>query len=59
MQPVRVSFVFYDIKSKRISHRHSCNVYMRSLCGSCPADVATAARPRTVTHDYGRLYSYM
>ena len=30
--------VFYDIKSKRISHRHSCNVYMRSLCGSCPAD---------------------
>ena len=31
MQPVRLSFVFYDIKSKRISHRHSCNVYMRSL----------------------------
>ena len=28
MQPVRLSFVFYDIKSKRISHRHSCNVYM-------------------------------
>ena len=59
MQPVRLSFVFYDIKSKRISHRHSCNVYMRSLCGSCPADVATAARPRTATHDYGRFYSYM
>ena len=33
MQPVRLSFVFYDIKSKWISHRHSCNVYMRSLCG--------------------------
>ena len=49
----------YDIKSKRISHRHSCNVYMRSLCGSCPADVATAARPRTATHDYGRFYSYI
>ena len=59
MQPVRLSFVFYDIKSKRISHRHSCNVYMRSLCGSCAADVATAARPRTVTHDYGRFYSYI
>ena len=28
MQPVRLSFVFYDIKSKRILHRHSCNVYM-------------------------------
>ena len=54
MQPVRLPFVFYDIKSKRISHRHSCNVYIRSLCGSCPADVATAARPqmlRTTTVD--------
>ena len=59
MQPVRLSFVFYDIKSIRISHRHSCNVYIRSLCGSCPADVATAARPRTATHEYGRLYSYI
>ena len=59
MQPVRLSFVFYDIKSKRISHRHSCNVYMRSVCGSYPADVATAAQPRTVTHDYGRFYSYI
>ena len=51
---------FYDIKSKRISHRHSCNVYMRSLCGSCPADVATAARPRTATLGQynGRFYSY-
>ena len=47
MQPVRLSFVFYDIKSKWISHRHSCNVYMRSLCG-----IATTARPRTATHDY-------
>ena len=28
MQPVRLSIVFYDIKSKRISHRHSCNVYI-------------------------------
>ena len=27
MQPVRLSFVFYDIKSKIFSHRHSCNVY--------------------------------
>ena len=27
--------------------------------GSCPADVATAARPRTGTHDYGRFYSYI
>ena len=44
MQPVRLSFVFYDIKSKWISHRHSGNVYMRSLCG-----IATAARPRTAT----------
>ena len=52
MQPVRLSFVFYDIKSKRISHGHSCNVYMRSL-------VATATRPRTATHDYGRFYSYI
>ena len=59
MQPVRLSFVVYDIESKRISHRHSWNVYMRSLYGSCPADVATAARPRTVTHDYDRLYSYI
>ena len=57
MQPVRLSFVFYDIKSKRILHHHSCNVYMQSLCGSCFADVA--ARPRTVTHDYGRFYSYI
>ena len=24
-----------------------------------PADVATAARPRTATHDYGRFYSYI
>ena len=46
MQPVRLSFVFYDIISKWISHRHSCNVYKRSLCG-----IATAARPRTATHD--------
>ena len=41
--------VFFDIKSKRISNRHSCDVYIRSECGSCPADVATAARPRTAT----------
>ena len=27
MQPVRLFFVFYDIKSKWISHRHSCNVF--------------------------------
>ena len=33
MQPA-FFFFFYDIKSKRISHRHSCNVYMRSLCGT-------------------------
>ena len=30
-------------------------IFMRD----CPADVATAARPRTVTHDYGRFYSYI
>ena len=54
-----LSFVFYDIKSKRISHRHSCNVYMRSLCGSCPAGVASAARPRTATHDHSRLWSIL
>ena len=33
------SLFFYDIKSKRISNRHSCDVYIRSECGSCPADV--------------------
>ena len=54
---LRLFFVFDDIKSKRISNRHSCDVYIRSECGSCPADVATAARPRTATHDYGRFYS--
>ena len=56
---LRLFFVFYDIKSKRISNRHNCDVYIRSECGSCPADVATAARARTVTHDYGRFYSYI
>ena len=56
---LRLFFVFYDIKSKRISNRHNCDVYIRSECGSCPADVATAARPRTATHDYGRFYSYI
>ena len=50
---------FYDIKSKLISNRHNCDVYIRSECGSCPADVATAARPRTATHNYGRFYSYI
>ena len=51
---------FYDIKSKRVSNRHiSCDVYIRSECGSCPADVATAARPRTATHDHGRFYSFI
>ena len=40
---LRLFFVFYDIKSKIISNRHSCDVYFRSKCGSCPADVATAA----------------
>ena len=53
------SLFFYDIKSKRISNRHNCDVYIRSECGSCTADVATAARPRTATHDYGRFYSYI
>ena len=54
------SLFFYDIKSKRISNRHiSCDVYIRSECGSCPADVATAARPRTATHDHGRFYSFI
>ena len=53
------SLFFYDIKSKRILNRHSCDVYIRSECGSCPADVATAARPRTATHDYGRFYSFI
>ena len=53
-------FVFVDIKSKRISNRHiSCDVYIRSECGSCPADVATGARPRTATHDYGRFCSFI
>ena len=57
---LRLFFVFYDIKSKRISNRHiSCDVYIRSECGSCPADVATAARPRTATHDHGRFYSFI
>ena len=57
---LRVFFVFYDIKSKRISNRHiSCDVYIRSECASCPADVATAARPRTATHDHGRFYSFI
>ena len=51
---------FYDIKSKRISNRHiSCDVYIRSECGSCPADVATAARPRTATYDHGRFDSFI
>ena len=53
------SLFFKNIKSKRISNRHSCYVYIRSECGSCPADVATAARPRTATHDYGRFYSFI
>ena len=56
---LRLFFVFYDIKSKRISNRHNCDVYIRSECGSCPVDVATAARPRTATHDYGRFFSYI
>ena len=49
------SLFFYDIKSNRISNRHNCDVYIRSECGSCPTDVATAARPRTATHAYGRV----
>ena len=49
---LRLFFVFYDIKSKRISNRHSCYVYIRSECGSCPADVATAARPGTAMVDF-------
>ena len=32
---------------------------VRGKCGSCPADVATAARPRTATHDHGRFYSFI
>ena len=51
------SLFVYDNKSKIISNRHSCDVYIRSECGSCPADVATAARHRTATHDYVRFYS--
>ena len=50
---------FYDNKSKRISDRHNGDVYIRSECGSCPVDVATDARPRTATRDYGRFYSYI
>ena len=46
------SLFFYDIKSKRISNRHSCDVYIRSECGSCLADVATATRPRTTMVDF-------
>ena len=53
------SLFFYDIKSKRISNRHSCDVYIQSECGSCRADVATAARSRTAMHDYGRFYSFI
>ena len=53
------SLCFYDIKSKRILNRHNSDVYIRSGCGSCPAYVATAARPRTATHDYGRFYSFI
>ena len=55
-----VCSLFYDIKSIRISNRHiSCAVYIRSECGSCLADVATAAQPRTATHDHGRFYSFI
>ena len=54
------SLFFYDIKSKRLLNRHiSCDVYIRPECGSCPADVATAARPRTATHDHGRFYTFI
>ena len=54
------SLFFYDIKSNRILNRHiSCDVDIRSECGSCPADVATTARPRTATHDHGRFYSFI
>ena len=56
---LRLFFVLYDIKSNRISNRHSCDVYIRSVSGNCPSDVATAARPRTTTHDYGRFYSFI
>ena len=28
-------------------------------CDLYAGDVATAARPRTATHDYGRFYSYI
>ena len=45
---------------KIISNRHiSCDVDIRSDCGSCPADVATPTRPRTATHDHGRFYSFI
>ena len=58
--PLAFCVCFYDIKSKKNSNRHiSCDVYIRSECGSCPADVATAARPRTATHDHGRFYSFI
>ena len=57
---LRLFLVFYDIKLKRISNRRiSCDVCIRSECGSCPADVATAARPRMATHDHGRFYSFI
>ena len=54
------SLFFYDSTSKRISNRHiSYDVYIRSECGSCPAEVAIAARPRTATHDCCRFCSFI
>ena len=49
MQPVRLSFVFYDMKSKRISHRYSCNVY----------DLYAGVVPHMSPHDLERLRTTM
>ena len=46
-------FVFYDIKSKRISHRHSCNVY---ICDLYAGVVPQMSPP---PHDLERLRTTM
>ena len=59
MQPVRYPLFFTMLNQKEIRiatvAMFTCDLY----AGVVPADVATAARPRTATHDYGRFYSYI
>ena len=57
MQPVRLSFVFYDIKSKIISHRHiqlQClhAIFMWELSRRC-------RHRRTTSNGYARLWSIL